>query len=84
MPSNVCLEILGMKEDDMCDLLKFEKKMFRGRIGILKNDKFVQLRLKMETGPDGKTQKVNYYYINYKVSFLNLLEIGISSFIFIC
>lgn len=83
MPSNVCLEILGMKEDDMCDLLKFEKKMFRGRIGILKNDKFVQLRLKMETGPDGKTQKVNYYYINYKVSFLNLLEIGISSFIFI-
>lgn len=72
-----------MKEDDMCDLLKFEKKMFRGRIGILKNDKFVQLRLKMETGPDGKTQKVNYYYINYKVSFLNLLEIGISSFIFI-
>ena len=67
----------------MCDLLKFEKKMFRGRIGILKNDKFVQLRLKMETGPDGKTQKVNYYYINYKVSFLNLLEIGISSFIFI-
>ena len=83
MPSNVCFEILGMKEDDMCDLLKFEKKMFRGRIGILKNDKFVQLRLKMETGPDGKTQKVNYYYINYKVSFLNLLEIGISSFIFI-
>jgi len=62
-----------MKEDDMCDLLKFEKKQFRGRIGILKNDKFVQLRLKMETGPDGKTQKVNYYYINYK-SFVNVVK----------
>lgn len=56
-----------MKEDDMCELLKFERKMLRARISTLRNDKFIQVRLKMETGLDGKAQKVNYYFINYKV-----------------
>lgn len=56
-----------MKEDDICELLKFERKMLRARITTLRNDKFIQVRLKMETGPDGKAQKVNYYFINYKV-----------------
>lgn len=42
--------ILGMKEDDICELLKFERKMLRARIATLKNDKFIQVRLKMETG----------------------------------
>ena len=55
-----------MKEDDICDLLKFERKMLRARISTLQKDKFLQVKLKMET-IDGKTQKVNYYYINYKV-----------------
>lgn len=40
----------GMKEDDICELLKFERKMLRARIATLKNDKFIQVRLKMETG----------------------------------
>lgn len=57
-----------MKEDDICELLKFERKMLRARISTLRNDKFIQVRLKMETGSDGKAQKVNYYFINYKVS----------------
>ena len=56
-----------MKEDDICDLLKFDKKMLRARITVLRNDKFIQVRLRMETGSDGKAQKVNYYFINYKV-----------------
>lgn len=56
-----------MKEDDICELLKFERKMLRARIAILKSDKFIQVRLRMETGLDGKAQKVNYYFINYKV-----------------
>jgi transcription initiation factor TFIIE subunit alpha len=56
-----------MKEDDICELLKFERKMLRARISTLRNDKFIQVRLKMETGLDGKAQKVNYYFINYKV-----------------
>lgn len=66
--SNFCLP--GMKEDDICELLKFERKMLRARITTLRNDKFIQVRLKMETGPDGKAQKVNYYFINYKVAML--------------
>uniref|UniRef100_A0A023F9G6 General transcription factor IIE subunit 1 n=1 Tax=Triatoma infestans TaxID=30076 RepID=A0A023F9G6_TRIIF len=62
-----------MKEDDICELLKFEKKMLRARISTLKNDKFIQVRLKMETGEDGKAQKVNYYFINYK-TFVNVVK----------
>ncbi|CAH1401859.1 unnamed protein product [Nezara viridula] len=62
-----------MKEDDLCELLKFEKKMLRARISTLKNDKFLQVRLKMETGEDGKAQKVNYYFINYK-TFVNVVK----------
>ncbi|KAF4532395.1 hypothetical protein B566_EDAN003847 [Ephemera danica] len=62
-----------MKEDDICELLKFERKMLRARITTLKSDKFIQVRLKMETGTDGKAQKVNYYFINYK-SFVNVVK----------
>lgn len=62
-----------MKEDDLCELLKFERRQLRSRIAILKNDKFLQIRLKMETGPDGKAQKVNYYFINYK-TFVNVVK----------
>lgn len=62
-----------MKEDDICDLLRFEKKQLRGRLNLLKNDKFLQLRLKMETGPDGKAAKVTYYFINYK-TFVNVVK----------
>lgn len=58
-----------MKEDDICELLRFERKMLRARIASLRADKFIQVRLRMETGPDGKAQKVNYYFINYKVRF---------------
>ncbi|CAH1115606.1 unnamed protein product [Psylliodes chrysocephalus] len=62
-----------MKEDDVCELLRFEKKMLRARISTLKNDKFIQVRLRMETGSDGKAQKVNYYFINYK-TFVNVVK----------
>lgn len=62
-----------MKEDDICELLKFERKQIRSRISILRMDKFLQVRLKMETGPDGKAAKVNYYYINYK-TFVNVVK----------
>ncbi|XP_065172259.1 general transcription factor IIE subunit 1 [Atheta coriaria] len=62
-----------MKEGDLCELLKFDQKMLRARIATLKNDKFLQVRLKMETGSDGKAQKVNYYFINYK-TFVNVVK----------
>lgn len=56
-----------MKEDDLCELLKFDKKMLRARMSFLKTDKLVQVRLKMETILDAKAQKINYYFINYKL-----------------
>ena len=62
-----------MKEDDICELLRFERKMLRARIATLRADKFIQVRLRMETGPDGKAQKVNYYFINYK-TFVNMVK----------
>lgn len=62
-----------MKEDDIAELLKFEKKQLRARLSILKNDKFLQGRLKMETGPDNKAVKVTYFYINYK-TFVNVVK----------
>lgn len=62
-----------MKEDDIAELLKFEKKMLRARLTLLKNDKFMQARLKMESGVDGKAHKVNYYFINYK-TFVNVIK----------
>jgi len=67
VPIGLFCILSGMKEDDICELLKFERKMLRARISTLRNDKFIQVRLKMETGMDGKAQKVNYYFINYKV-----------------
>lgn len=62
-----------LKEDDISELLKFEKKMLRARLTMLKNDKFMQAKVKMETGPDGKAHKVNYYYINFK-TFVNVIK----------
>jgi transcription initiation factor TFIIE subunit alpha len=62
-----------MKEKDIEDLLKFDLKLLRGRMATLKSEKFVQLRLRMETGMDGKAQKVNYYFINYK-SLVNVIK----------
>lgn len=70
---NILLSSTGMKEDDICELLKFERKQLRARISILRTDKFLQVRLKMETGPDGKAAKVNYYFINYK-TFVNVVK----------
>ena len=57
-----------MSEEDLCDLLKFDRKMLRQRISTLRADRFIQARMKMVTLEDNKTQKEQYYFINYKVS----------------
>jgi len=62
-----------MREDDLCDLLKFDKKVLRGKLATLKSDKFVQVKLKIETGEDGKACKVNCFFINYKI-FVNIVK----------
>jgi len=62
-----------MREDDLCDLLKFDKKVLRSKLATLKSDKFVQVKLKIETGEDGKACKVHCYFINYKI-FVNIVK----------
>ncbi|NWW97936.1 T2EA factor, partial [Caloenas nicobarica] len=56
-----------VKEDDLLQLLKYERKQLRTILNTLKADKFVKLRMRVETGPNGRSSRHNYYYINYKV-----------------
>ncbi|XP_061227281.1 general transcription factor IIE subunit 1-like [Neopsephotus bourkii] len=56
-----------IKEDDLLQLLKYERKQLRAILNTLKADKFVKLRMRVETGPNGKSTRHNYYYVNYKV-----------------
>lgn len=62
-----------LKEDEMIDLLRFEKKQLRAILSLLKNDKLIKFKLRMETGVDGKTFRQNYHYINYK-DFVNVVK----------
>nr|XP_033799838.1 general transcription factor IIE subunit 1-like isoform X2 [Geotrypetes seraphini] len=56
-----------VKEDDMALLLKFDKKQLRTILTTLKSDKFIKSRMRVETGPSGKSTRHNYYYLNYKM-----------------
>ncbi|NXS32316.1 T2EA factor, partial [Pomatostomus ruficeps] len=56
-----------VKEEDLLQLLKYEHKQLRTVLNTLKADKLVKLRVRVETGPSGKSTRHNYYYINYKV-----------------
>ena len=56
-----------MREDDLCNLLKFDKKMLRAKIVGLQRDKFLQVKPRIETNEDNKVVKMNCYFINYKV-----------------
>lgn len=62
-----------MKEDDLADVLKFERKQLRALLTILKNDKLIKSKLKIETNSEGKSIKHNYYYINFK-GFVNVVK----------
>lgn len=62
-----------IKEEDILELLKFDKKQLRSILNTLKNDKFLKTRMRMETDSDGKTTRHNYYFINYSV-FVNVVK----------
>merc|ERR1719153_1978083 len=62
-----------MREDDLCELLRFDKKVLRSKLATLKTDKFLQVKLKIETGDDGKANRVSCYFINYKI-FVNIVK----------
>ncbi|KAJ8388557.1 hypothetical protein AAFF_G00132710 [Aldrovandia affinis] len=56
-----------VREEDMLELLKFDRKQLRAVLNTLKADKFVKCRMRVETAPDGKTTRHNYYFINYRL-----------------
>ncbi|NWU12513.1 T2EA factor, partial [Cephalopterus ornatus] len=56
-----------VKEDDLLQLLKYERKQLCTVLNTLKADKLVKMRMRVETGPSGKSTRHSYYYINYKV-----------------
>ncbi len=62
-----------IKEDDLCELIKFERKALRGLINTLKTDKFVKSKVRIETTSEGKQSHHSYYFINYS-SFVNVVK----------
>lgn len=64
-----------MREDDLSNLLKFDKKLVRAKMAGLKKDKLVQEKQRMETRTDdpSKVEKMNCYFINYKI-FVNIVK----------
>ncbi|NXI82554.1 T2EA factor, partial [Rhipidura dahli] len=56
-----------VKEEDLLQLLKYERKQLHSVLNTLRADKLLKLRVRVETGPNGRSTRHNYYYINYKV-----------------
>ncbi|KAG8000770.1 General transcription factor IIE subunit 1 [Nibea albiflora] len=63
-----------VREEDMLELLKFDRKQLRSVLNTLKSDKFVKCRMRVETAPDGKTTRHNYYFINYRWVLVNVVK----------
>jgi len=63
-----------VKEDDLAELLKYEKKHLRSVLNNLKNEKFLKNRIRVETDKStGQSTKHTYYFINYNV-FVNVVK----------
>ena len=63
-----------IREEDLGNLLKFDPRMLRAKISLLRMDKVVQTKQRIETGgEEGKVVKMNCYFINYKI-FVNIVK----------
>lgn len=62
-----------MKEDDIAELLRFDRKQLRALLNTLKSEKIVKVRMKVETDAEGKSTRHNYYFIGYQV-FVNVIK----------
>ena len=62
-----------LREEDLADLLKFDRKLLRSKMSTLKRDKIVQEKQRIETDVEGKVQRMNCYFINYKI-FVNIVK----------
>nr|XP_034350938.1 general transcription factor IIE subunit 1-like [Arvicanthis niloticus] len=54
-----------VKEEDMLEVLEFDRKQLRSVLNNLKGDKFIKCRMRVETAADGKTTRHNCYFISY-------------------
>lgn len=62
-----------MKEDDISELLKLDKKQMGISLKRLKSDQFLKTRMKMESDADGRATKHNFYFIHY-TGFVNVVK----------
>ncbi|CAG5128331.1 unnamed protein product [Candidula unifasciata] len=62
-----------IKEDDLAELLKLERKHLRSVLNALKMDKFLKSRMRVETDEEGRTTRHTFYFINYGV-FVNVVK----------
>ena len=62
-----------IKEDDLIELLRLDRKFVRTLLNTLRTDKFVKTRMRVETDADGKTTRHNYYFISY-MTFVNVVK----------
>ena len=63
-----------LREEDLADLLKFDRKTLRAKMATLKKDKLVQEKQRIETDAEsGKVARMNCYFINYTV-FVNVVK----------
>ena len=71
---NLLVKHTCVKEDDMCELLKVDKKQLRAVLARLKNDKLIKQRVFKEKQADtGTTTTFNYFFIDYKL-FVNVVK----------
>ena len=71
---NLLVKHTCVKEDDLSDLLKFDKKQLRNILARLKNDKLVKQRVyKGKQADTGATLTFNYFFIDYKL-FVNVVK----------
>ncbi|KAK7477625.1 hypothetical protein BaRGS_00031103 [Batillaria attramentaria] len=62
-----------IKEDDLAELLTYEKRHLRSLLNTLKNEKFLKSRMRVETDAEGRTTRHSYYFISYNV-FVNIVK----------
>ncbi|XP_070190662.1 general transcription factor IIE subunit 1-like isoform X2 [Littorina saxatilis] len=62
-----------IKEDDLSELLRYEKRHLRSLLNTLKAEKFLKSRMRVETDAEGKSTRHSYYFISYNI-YVNVVK----------
>ena len=57
----------SIREEDLCDLLKFDKRILRTKLNTLKSDKLIGVKQNIENGENGKPVKMKCWFFNYRM-----------------